>query len=235
MNLGTDFHGWNGSSVITNLWHKGPTMQVSGSATFYRNSASDKYVHYEVEITSTLIVTSSSSSYGYPVTAAVIFGGNRDEISNSYNGTTYYGHKSSGGTSYGEDGNTGEVTIASSGGSGTKRFSGSVECTDNNTNLDVIIWCNGGGYHGCDSGTWGFPNVIVGSMSTNDITHYNPHSNPTISLNTSSWISKAGASRSINYSYTTDGHSAIIYYNINNSGDWSSIDNLPRWFRFRYY
>ena len=198
MNLGTDFHGWDGSSVITNVWHKGPTMVVDGEATFSRSSASDSNVSYYVKIKT----IRKSGSYGYPVTACVIFGGGRTKIADTYSGTTYYGYTSYGGSSYGDKGNSGEVTIASTGGTSADYviFSGSVQCTDNNTNLDVLIWCNGGGTHDCDSGTWGHPNIIVGSMNTNDITHYNPHQQPSISLSLPSGVNtwtKQGSSTSI--------------------------------------
>lgn len=229
MNLGTNFRGWSGSQVITDVWHKGPTMTVSGTATFSRSSASDKNVSYDITISSTIY----GGSYGYPVTACVVFGGNRIQISNSYSGTTYYGNASSGGTSYGNSGVVGEVPVARSGGEGTKTFQGSVECTDNNTNIDVVIWCNGGGTHDCDSETWGHPNIIVGSTNTDYLTHYNPHSNPEIEVGDAGQVwSRRERDRNVSYRYKTDGHGATIKLSSEGSGftvagssDWTDWEN----------
>lgn len=217
--------GTGSASGKSSVWHTGPTMSAYGSVDFWRNSASDEYIHFSGNVGNTLWGIDAYSQYGYTISWCINIGGYTVLDGNSYKiegGTIVasgdvgydWGHPSVG--------NQVDIDVD---------ISDAFNCTNNNTSILIGYFC--GQPSGC---TKGYPDYqCVGEISTNDITHYNPHSDPTISLNTSSWISKAGASRSINYSYTTDGHSAIIYYNIDNSGDWPSIDNLPRWFRFRYY
>ena len=171
--LDTEFHGWDGSQEISSVWHKGPTMSVSGEQICDRSSAQSKNIDYYVHIES----VRHSGTYGYPVTVSVVVGGTLQTIADSYGGVTYYGAMLVGGTIIREE------VIASTGGTGMADFTGSFECTDNNTNVYVIIWCNGGGEHECDSSSWGHPNIVVGGIGTNELIPYNPYTPPSVTIN----------------------------------------------------
>ena len=205
------------SYIIVHLGYGG--LNAYGDASARRSNESSEEIEVWVDNAGSDVVGYAGTSYGYDIAWGILTGG--EEF---YNNNVI------------DDGNKclRNATLHESGILGSDYIYGRFNHTSGTIYICFLCGQTGGctqgydTYNGSAHSEW----VIVGRLSNPT---YNPHSDPTISLNTSSWISKAGASRSINYSYTTDGHSAIIYYNINNSSDWPSIDNLPRWFRFRYY
>lgn len=191
-NLGTSFYGWDGSTVVGNVCHRGPTLVVSGTASFTRSSATSKYIDYEVNVT----VSNPNGKYGYIYSLAIIQGGTRNYVTNTYSSYTGTGYYISDGTTWKEedinptsDGTSAKRPLYNSGTSVTRKITGSYECTNNNTIIDVVLWCNDGdnvnsdgNAHNCHSDNWGFANVSVGSINTSSLTNYVPYQRPTVSI-----------------------------------------------------
>ena len=183
---------------------------ASGTLNVDRNSASDKNIHISGTAYSELS-TYGSPFYDFDNSIAIVQGGSLGNTHNVadtdnvcvYGGNVIWSHNMGHpDCSYGFNDHT-------------------FEWTDNNTQFYICFLCHqtGGcalGYDGSSSS----PNsewVVVGYFNTNDITHYNPHQQPSISLSLPSGVNtwtKQGSSTSIHCDWNRNGdphsHNIVI-------------------------
>lgn len=198
------------SYIISQLGYGG--LIASGSLNVWRDNESDENIH----ISGTAY--SSFSTYGSPVydfdnSIAVIQGGelrtvnNEADRSNKYviNGTEKLNK------------NMGRPNCS------YKFDNFKINCTDNNTTFYICFYCHqsGGctqGYSGGSHSDW----IVVGSFNTKDLTKYNPHAYPSISLSATSGVNDWTIANSRTYihcwwSRNKDNHNHTITLKANGS------------------
>lgn len=174
-------------------WHSQPPLKATGSITFTRDSVDNATVKFTGTIGSQRY-TGWSVTYGYPVTAAL------------YVGSTRVAHYNIASTS--QDG-TNSISI-----------SGSFTLDNNNTDVTLHFYCNGGNHEGeCSADNVKTPDSVVFKLPAGQL-KYEPYKKPTISISTSQQISRFDTSRNISVAANTSGddNTTTVSVNVNDRG-----------------
>lgn len=192
-------------------WHSRPGMTAGGSINFDRYSPSDSTVHFSGTIETTLVIgdTKYPNNYSYPITAKMFVG---DSLVGEWTIFDYNGHN--------RDYGTKSINI-----------SGEFTLADNNTDVNLYYYCNGGGPESCDSK---FPTTKVGTFKLPAGTlPYNPWTDPTnvSSVANSATVINPGGTFKVNWKLAQAGQGNHIgKYNVSaniyRNGRWEGRFNV---------